>query len=177
VASGGVVGLPVTGWPAEQVLRGRTPQRRRAGSVLARHVALEAPHHHHGLERVLGACEVGRRGHGVSHGDRRDAQVAAERVGAPDPLVEGNESRRADGHIGLPEPPGAAEGVGDHERRPHPEGRLEAGPKARRRAVRILWQQHEFASLGGGVRLVDAGVGAHEAVVRHADQGAVHRPQ
>ncbi len=73
----------------------------------------------------------------------------------------------ADGHVGDPPPPGAPEGVGDDHG--HVDRRLapQAVADAAGRAVAVDGQQRRVAPLH--VRQVDAGVGAHEAVDRLAD--------
>ena len=53
-----------------------------------------------------------------------------------------------------------------------PSQRVAAGPERARRAVGVARQQDQRV-LAGGVGGVDAGVGAHEAVVGHADQHAL----
>ena len=76
----------------------------------------------------------------------------------------------------LPEPPGAAEGVGNHQRRPHAERVGEAGAQARRGTA-----GSSGSSTSSPPRprrsMVDAGVRAHEAVVGHADQRPLDRSQ
>ena len=89
---------------AEQVVLGGRPERSGARAVVRGHEALEAAHEHGRLERVLRAREVGRGGDRVGHRDRGHAQLAAEAVGAADPLVERHDARR----LRSPRPSGRA---------------------------------------------------------------------
>ncbi len=102
-------------------------------------------------------------------------ELAAAAVGASAPVVERHDARGAERDVGLPQAPRAAERVGHDHAGPHAASGRDAGAKRRapsgpdpRAAARTLVRL-------GGVRLVHAGVGAHQAVTRLADQHPVAR--
>ena len=157
----------------EEVLVERADQRRGARAVLLADVAREAADDHRRLARGLVAHEVGRRRGLVGDGDRRRAQLEAARVAAPAPVVERREAGDADGHVALPVAPGAAEGVGDDHGGPVGQRGAQARGRSRRGRAAGGRARRPRRRVGG----VDAGVGAHEAVVGAADEHAALRAQ
>ena len=97
------------------------------------------------------------------------SRPSASRAAAP--VVERGEAGAADRDLGLAQPPGAAEAVGDRRPRPDARRRADLGADAAGRGVGVLGQQADRVRLGQ-VGAVDAGVGADEAVVGLDDQDA-----
>ena len=142
---------------AEQVLLAGPPQRRRAGPVLApsRSARARAPARRAGASpwRAPGRRRRPRRPRPRS---RSRAASRPYGVGAP------GSSRRApvrpgrpDRHVGLPEPPGAPEGVGHQHGRPHAERGGDPGPQRaapRRRGPRAAATSSPGRRVGAGPR-------------------------
>ena len=76
------------------------------------------------MPRGLAHDQLGRGGDLVDDRDLGDLQLPAERVGGAAQVDHGGDAGAADGHVGDPAAPGAAEGVGDDHRH------LDAGPGA-----------------------------------------------
>ena len=91
----------------------------------------------------LALDQVGGGGHLVGHRDLGDLERPAVAVGPAPPVVEGAHAGQADGHVGLAEPPGPAEGVGDHHGHVVAVQLLDRGPQPGRRGVRVGGQQHQ----------------------------------
>ena len=81
-------------------------------------------------------------------------------------------ARDADGDVGRPLPPGAAEGVGDDHRGRDAEAGGERVAEAARRRVRVAREQHHPV-VAGRVRAVDARARADEAVLGLGDDELV----
>ena len=135
---------------AEQVLRGRASERGGAGPVVRGHEALEPAHQHRGL-RASPWRAPGRRRRPRS----RATAIAVTCSASPCGVQPAASSRRAarargaDGHVRLAEPPGAAEGVRDHEHgRPDAARRRHPGAQPPGGAVRVVRQQHHLVSPG-----------------------------
>ena len=97
-----------------------------------------------GSRESLRAGEVGGGRGLVGDGDHRRVQLAAARVGAPAPVVERREPGDADRDVALAVAPGAAERVGDDDRR-RDAGQPRAARSARAEASGSLGQQDERA--------------------------------
>ena len=111
------------------------------------------------------------RGQLVHHRDPGGPQLAPGGVGPSPPVLERGQAGAANRHVALSVPPSAAEGVGDYDAGSHPGQLAQACPQGSRRGVRVMRQQHDRV-LAGDVGGVHAGVCAHEAVMRYADQDA-----
>ncbi len=89
----------------------------------------------------------------------------------PAEVDERRETGAADRHVHHPATPRATEGVGDDDGHVHAEPRRERRADPLRRAVGVLRQQGQEPGLDVGG--VDAGVRAHEAVLRLGDHDVV----
>ena len=131
------------------------------------HSARHAAHDRDRDARRLAHDQLGGGGELVDHRDLGDLHLAAVGVGRAAQVEDGADARAADGDVGEPAPPGATEGVA-HDHGDVDAGlRLEAVADAPGRAIGVLGQQGGVTALDVGQ--VDAGVGAHEAVLRLAD--------
>ena len=124
-----------------------------------------------GTPARLVADEVRRRRRLVGDRDLGRLERAAAGVGAAAPVVERGDAGAADRDLGLAEPPGAAEAVGDDDAYPPRRCGLDLGPDPPGGCIGVLGQQRDRARLGQ-VRAVDPGVGADEAMVGLDDQDA-----
>ena len=116
------------------------------------------------LARGLRAHEVGRGGRLVGDRDHGRAPSRPAASGRPRQSSSGARPGAADRDLGLAVAPGAAEGVGDHDRRDAERGAQRAPEPSG------VARQQDHASRAAGVGLVHAGVRAHEAVAGAADQ-------
>ena len=96
-------------------------------------------------------------------------QVVAVRVPPARVVLDDADAGRADGHVGLPGPPGPAEGVGDDHADVDPGALAEPGAQPGGAGVRVDGQQQHLARLDVGV--VDAGRGEDQAVAVPDDAG------
>ena len=109
----------------------------------------------------LALDQVGGGGHLVGHRDLGDLEQPAVAVGPAPPVVKGAHAGQPHGHVGLPEPPGPAEGVGDDHGHVVAVQLLDRGPQPGRRGVGVGGQQHQ--PVPAGVGRVDQGVGPDQA--------------
>ena len=138
--------------------RRRRPRRRRSSRARAR-----APRA--GLGR-LAHDQHGRRRHRIGKADLGHLQRPARQVLLAAPVPQRRHAGRADGEPDGAEPPGAADAVGDDDADVGAEMRVEPLLEAPRAGVGVLRQQQHAPAvvLGSEVRLVDAGIGHHQAV-------------
>ncbi len=146
------------GGGAEQVLGGGADQV--AGGAVALGAGDPAQEGRRDPGR-LALDQVGGGGHLVGHRDLGDLEQPAVAVGPAPPVVEGAHAGQPDGHVGLPEPPGPAEGVGDDHGHVVAVQLLDRGPQPGRRGVGVGGQQHQ--PVPAGVGRVDQGVRPDQA--------------
>ena len=97
----------------------------------------------------------------VGRGHLGDQQLVALGVDRARVAVQHGEPGRADGHVGLPDPPGPAHRVGDHHRDLDAEPAAQLGAQPGGAAVRVGRQQRQLVAPHVGA--VDAGRGLHDA--------------
>ena len=120
-----------------------------------------------GIPTCLAHDELGGRRKLVRYRDLGYLEGATECVLGPPQVDHRGDAGHPDRHVGQPDAPWPSEGVRDDDRDLEPEPGAEAVADLACRPVGIDRQQSSDAV--GNVREVDAGVGAHEAVTRLAD--------
>ena len=136
---------------AEEVLVAGAAQGGGAGAVLGGDEALEAADDRRRDAARLVADQVGGAGRLVGDRDQGRLQLAAAGVGAAAPVVERREAGAADRDLGLAQPPGAAEAVGD--RRPPTRRRAAAAISARMRRAEASGSSGSRQTVSGSGRL------------------------
>ena len=93
-------------------------------------------------------------------------------VGRAAQIEQDRDTRRADGDVCQPETPGATKGVTDDDGEALACSLAECGSEISRGLVGVAGEErHDIVA--GNVRMVDAGIGADEAVARFGDQHVI----
>ena len=110
----------------------------------------------------LALDQVGGGGDLVGHGGLGDLQDAPVVVGAAAVIGDRAHPGQPDGRVGLAQPPGPPEGVGDHDHDVGPGQLAEPGPQGGGGGVGVGRGQDQ--AVAAGVGRVDEGVGANDAM-------------